>query len=85
MKIIKLIIGNKVWEVSQKMANATLEIAKQKYEKENVNAIYAVEKDNIISMQNDVYNETFEFNKAIENWTKSGYKCHFTSVNKKRR
>ena len=44
-KVVRVIIDKKVWEVSRKMANATIEIAKQKYMKENVNAIVAVEKE----------------------------------------
>ena len=78
-KVVRVIIGKKVWEVSRKMANATIEIAKQKYMKENVNAIVAVEKDGTISMQKDVFDKTDAFVKAIQNWERSGYKCYFTT------
>ena len=78
-KIVRVIIGKKVWEVSRKMANATIEIAKQKYMKENVNAIVAVEKEGTIAMQQDVFDKTDAFVEAIQNWERSGYKCYFTT------
>ena len=78
-KVVRVIIDKKVWEVSRKMANATIEIAKQKYMKENVNAIVAVEKDGTISMKKDVFDKTDAFVKAIQNWERSGYKCYFTT------
>ena len=78
-KIVRVIIDKKVWEVSRKMANATIEIAKQKYMKENVNAIVAVEKEGTIAMQKDVFDKTDAFVKAIQNWERSGYKCYFTT------
>lgn len=78
-KIVRVIIDKKVWEVSRRMANATIEIAKQKYMKENVNAIVAVEKDGTIAMQKDVFDKTDAFVKAIQNWERGGYKCYFTT------
>lgn len=78
-KVVRVIIDKKVWEVSRKMANATIEIAKQKYMKENVNAIVAVEKDGTIAMQKDVFDKTDAFVEAIQNWERSGYKCYFTT------
>ena len=78
-KIVRVIIDKKVWEVSRQMANATIEIAKQKYMKENVNAIVAVEKEGTIAMQKDVFDKTDAFVKAIQNWERSGYKCYFTT------
>lgn len=78
-EIVRMVVGTKVWEVSRKMVNATIELAKQKYMKENVNAIVAVEKDGIIAMQKDVFDKTDAFVKAIQNWERGGYKCYFTT------
>lgn len=78
-KIVRVIIDKNVWEVSRKMANATIEIAKQKYMKENVNAIVAVEKEGTIAMQKDVFDKTDAFVEAIQNWERGGYKCYFTT------
>ena len=77
--MIKLIIGEKVWEVSSKMAKVIVGIAKENYMKENVNAIVAVEKDGIITMQKDVFDNTDAFVKAVANWERGGYKCHYIS------
>ena len=77
--MIKLIIGEKVWEVSSKMAKVIVGIAKENYIKENVNAIVAVEKDGIITMQKDVFDNTDAFVKAVTNWERGGYKCYYTS------
>ena len=77
--MIKLIIGEKVWEVSSKMAKVIVGIAKENYMKENVNAIVAVEKDGIITMQKDVFDNTDAFVKAVTNWERSGYKCYYIS------
>ena len=77
--MIKLIIGEKVWEVSSKMAKVIVGIAKENYIKENVNAIVAVEKDGIITMQKDVFDKTDAFVKAVTNWERGGYKCYYTS------
>lgn len=76
--VVRMVIGKKVWEVSRKMAMTTIEIAKQKYKKQNVNAIVGVEKDSIISLQRDVYDDTAKFEKEIENWQKGGFKCYYT-------
>ena len=77
--MIKLIIGEKVWEVSSKMAKVIVGIARENYIKENVNAIVAVEKDGIITMQKDVFDNTDAFVKAVTNWERGGYKCYFTT------
>lgn len=78
-EIVRMVIGNKVWEVSRKMVNVTIELAKKKYMKENVNAIVAVEKDGIINMQKDVFDNTDAFVKAVTNWECGGYKCYYIS------
>ena len=77
--MIKLIIGEKAWEVSSKMAKVIVGIAKENYMKENVNAIVAVEKDGIITMQKDVFDNTDAFVKAVTNWERGGYKCYYTT------
>ena len=74
-----MVIGNKVWEVTNKMASSVIELAKQKYAKENVNAIVAVEKDNTVSLQKDVFEDTDAFVKAITNWQSGGYKCYYNT------
>lgn len=77
--IIKMIVGKKVWQISRKMVKAVISMAKQKYSEMNVNAIMAVEKDNIVSLQKDVYEDTDAFVKAVANWERGGYKCYYTT------
>lgn len=77
--ILNVVLGKKVWQVSRKMADAMLSMAKQKYEKENANAIFAVEKGNVISLQKDVFDNTEAFVKAVSNWERGGYKCYYTT------
>ena len=74
-----MVVGSKVWEVSRKMVNATIELAKKKYIKENVNAIVAVEKNGVIDLQKDVFDKSDAFVEAIQNWERGGYKCYFTT------
>lgn len=77
-ELVKMVIGEKVWVVTRKMANATINIAKEKYRKANVNAIVGVEKDNIISLQKDVYESTEALDKATQEWNQGGYICYHT-------
>lgn len=78
-KIVKVVIGNKVWEMTRKMAIATLSVAESKYNQDNANAIYAVEKDGIISLQKDVFDNTESLEREVTNWQKGGYKCYYTT------
>lgn len=76
---VKVIIGEKVWLMPRKMANATIQIAKQKYIKENVNAIVAIEKADMVIMRKDVFDNTDSFVKEITSWEHGGYKCYYVT------
>ena len=78
-EIVTMIIGSKAYNCTKRMAIATIELAKQKYEKEDVNAIVAVEKDGIVSLQKDVYTNNFEMINQIAMWSRGGYIVHYTS------
>lgn len=75
--IVKVIMGDKVWSCTRKMANNIISLGKAKYQKLNVNAIVAVEKGNMIVLQKDVYEDEEEFTKEIQNWALGGYYCHY--------
>ena len=77
--IVKVIIDKKVWEITRKMANGIINMAKKKYSEQNVNAIVAVEKDGMISLQKDVFDKTDAFVKAVANWEHGGYKCYYNT------
>lgn len=77
--LIKLIVDKKCYAVSEKMAMATINLAKEKYKKENINAIVAVQKNDMIVMQKEVHEHNDAFEKSIKDWETSGYKCYFTT------
>ena len=79
MADIKMIVGNKAYILSKTMVKATLKLAKDRYTKENVNAIYAVEKDGMVSLLKDVFEDTDAFVKAVANWERGGYKCYYNT------
>ena len=75
--IVNMVVGDKVWHVSHKLADKTIQLAKEKYEGSNV--IVAVEKDGIVTLMKDKFDTTKELIHAVEGWTKGGYKCHYTN------
>lgn len=79
-KIIRMVIGDKVYELSQNMANATIGVAKDKYMKENVNAIVGVQKGDILSMMRDVFDTTDALEKAVKDWEHGGYTCYYVKA-----
>lgn len=81
-EVIKLLVGRKVYTVTRKMAMATISLAKDKYKKEGLTAIVAVEKDGLISLQKEIYKDNDKFEKGLNNWSKGGYKCYFTMKQK---
>lgn len=79
-KLVKLVIVDKVYELTQNMAMATLNIAKDKYEKENVNAIVGVQKGDVLSLMRDVFDTTDALEKAVTNWEHGGYTCYYVKA-----
>ena len=79
-KIITMLVGEKVWTVRRRIALSIISMAKQKNEKERINTICAVEKDNMIVLKYDTYETKDELKKAIHEWTHGGYKCYHTEL-----
>ena len=79
-KLVRLIIEDKVYELTENMAMATVNIAKDKYMKEGINAIVGVRKDNIISMMRDVFDTTAALEEAVTNWEHGGYTCYYVKA-----
>ena len=77
--IIKVIIDKKIWEMSKKQLKCIIEMAKQKYEKENKYAIVAVSKDGIATLLKDEFNSYEMMKSAVLSWEKSGYECYYTN------
>ena len=83
-KMVTLVVDNAGYRCSRKMALATINLAKEKFEKEGVNAIVAVEKHGIVSLRKDVYEENEKFHKEIADWEKGGFKCYYVQVKGKK-
>ena len=79
-KPVLLVVGDKAHQVSKKMALATIGLAKDKYKKENVHAIVAVEKHNMISLRKDVFKSKEELTKEVDSWELGGYKCYYVQA-----
>lgn len=77
MKMSKTIIVNgHSYKGDEQYAKNCLNLAKEKFKKEKANAIYAVEKDNIIEMKKETFNAPSTLGKAILNYTKQGFKVY---------
>ena len=74
-----MVVGEKVWECTNKMAQATIEIAKKKYKGLNVNAIVAIKKGDMIILRKDVFDNTEALIEEVTKWTHGGYKCYYTT------
>ena len=78
--LVRLVLKDKVYEMSPRMAQATIEVAREKYMKENANAIVGVQKDDIISMMRDVFDTTAALEEAVTNWEHGGYTCYYVKA-----
>lgn len=81
-KIVNVIIGDKGWQMTLKKAQCIINLAREKYEKENMNAIVAVQKDDVVSLMKDTFTGQDKFIKEILRWEKGGYKCFYTTTKK---
>lgn len=81
MELVRVVIGDKVWQMSRKMAMGIIDTGKAKYKQQGQNAILGVEKDGIITLQNETFDSVQDFVKEVSNWEKGGFKCYFTTEN----
>ena len=66
-------MGTQTYEMSHKQAKAILETAKKLA---NCN-IYGVEKDNVMIMLNEKYEDDMSLKKAVGEYKKKGFKAHW--------
>ena len=66
-------MGTQTYEMSHKQAKAILETAKKLA---NCN-IYGVEKDNVMIMLNEKYEDDMSLKKAVGEYKKKGFKVHW--------
>ena len=81
-KLVNVIMGEKLWSCSRKMAKQIIGLAKEKYKKENVNAIVAVEKNGTITLLKDVYDSAEEMLDEVTKWTKGKYNVYYITKQK---
>ena len=78
-KLVRMIIGTKLWHCSRRMAMSAVELGKQKYKKENVNAIVAVEKNGTITLLNDVHETAEEMLEEVTKWVNGKYNVYYVT------
>jgi hypothetical protein len=66
-------MGTKTYEMSRKQAKAILGTAKKLA---NCN-IYGIEKDNVVIMLNEKYDDDMSLKKAVAEYKKKGFKVHW--------
>lgn len=69
-------VGRSTYEMSQAMFNTARKMAKEKYEKENVNAIYAIEKPGSGMMMNQVFETLEDLEKELKVYKIMGFKVY---------
>ena len=83
IRLVNVIVGDKAWNVSSKIANEMINMAKKKLSGNN--AIVAVEHENTIIMLKYVYETEKELAKAKATWEGRGCKCYFTIKSKSKK
>ena len=79
-KQVLLIVDKKGYQTTKKMALATINLAKSKYEKENKHAIVAVEKHNMVTMRRDVFKSSEQLLNEVNGWERGGFKCYYVQA-----
>ncbi|SCJ90135.1 Uncharacterised protein [uncultured Clostridium sp.] len=72
MKIVKVIINNRVYQMERKNINGFLESIKEYV----VLGIYAVEKNNIVEIKRDVLPSKTKLKEEIRKYKAQGYKVY---------
>jgi len=80
MDVVAVTIGESVWSMLRHAAYVAIQIAKDKYKAERVNAIVALEKGNTIEMRKDVFTDRIKMLSEKNKWKRKGFKVHFVEV-----
>jgi len=81
MEVVKVIVGNKVWQVSTKMAYAMMALGKKKHVDKHELAIVGVKKGKIYTLRDDVFKTELELETKVSKWLLGGYKVFTTKTN----
>lgn len=71
-----IIVNGNAYQGDEQYAKNCLNLAKEKFKKEKANAIYAVEKDNIIEMKRDTFLSGALLSEASKQYTQQGFKVY---------
>ena len=74
---MKVLAGERVFSGDSIYADNCLAIAREKFKKENVNALYALEKDDTLHMMKEVFSTCGELLSRITEYEEFGFKCHY--------
>ena len=74
---MRVIMDDKVYDMDRKQKKQFLNVAKNLIPK----GIYAIEKDGITEMKNEVYDTDKELSNAIAEYVRKGLKVHFNGGN----
>ncbi len=72
-------INGNVYEGDRQYADAILKVAKEKYKKERSNAIYGVEKNDMLEMKRETFLSSKLMNEKISEYRKAGFKVYSVS------
>ena len=72
-----LSIKGNVYQVSEAYANNCLKLARESFSKKD-KAIYAIEKNNVLMMLNEVFSSSLDLTNAISGFTSQGFKVYST-------
>jgi hypothetical protein len=67
-------IGSSSYQIGPARLRNCLQLAREKYQNEEVNAIYAVQKGNVTIMKNEVYPNIMRLAEAERSYEKEGFK-----------
>ncbi len=72
---MKVILKDSVYEMNRKQFRCVLDIANKSVKM----GIYAVEKDGITEMKNEIFDSKEDLKKSVSEYEKNGFKVHYNS------
>ncbi len=70
---MKVILKDSIYEMNRKQFHGVLDIAKKSVKM----GIYAVEKDGIVEMKNEIFDSKEDLKKSIAKYEKNGFKVYY--------
>lgn len=82
-RLVNVVVGKKAYQMTMKMAKTVIDMAKQKYKEEGVNAVVAVKQGDMINLCHDTFEDREALSKEVAKWIRAGYKCYYHMVDEK--